>query len=170
MWSPILRGMCQLELLYMQADCISCDRASMSQKKRRIWGTYIILILNYNQNKIKLGCSIFKCTSNLLRLCVYYYPIFFPLKSLFSFSGQLLSERPLGWRASRLTELGTVWYFYRGAYGANKVAWNISRSIYTRICLLWRRAERTETQEKLAVSSGFIYMYHRARWKTNWWF
>lgn len=99
MWSPILRGMCQLELLYMQADCISCDRASMSQKKRRIWGTYIILILNYNQNKIELGCSIFKCTSNLLRLCVYYYPIFFPLKSLFSFSGQLLSERP--WAGGR---------------------------------------------------------------------
>lgn len=84
-------------------------------EKRRIWGTYIILILNYNQNKIKLGCSIFKCTSNLLRLCVYYYPIFFPLKSLFSFSGQLLSGRglegvTLDWVGNRLIFLSrSVW-------------------------------------------------------------
>lgn len=117
MWSPILRGMCQLELSYMQADCISCDRASMSQKKRRIWGTYIILILNYNQNKIKLGCSIFKCTSILLRLCVYYYPIFFPLKKvcfLFRVSccqrGRGLEGVTLDWVGNRLIFLSrSVW-------------------------------------------------------------
>lgn len=94
------------------------SRIHVAEKKdefevRTLYSSLII----YNQNKIKLGCSIFKCTSILLRLCVYYYPIFFPLKKvcfLFRVSccqrGRGLEGVTLDWVGNRLIFLSrSVW-------------------------------------------------------------